>query len=89
MKDLLKPGRPLWEYLNEDGTLQKYCLTCIHRYSQKEMHWGGWLCSGGSKKHKICCPSHHHDNPKKDPDYLFWEPRVEVNAFLQEEDFNL
>jgi hypothetical protein len=93
MKDLLKTGRPLNEYLTEDGTLKRYCLTCIHRHSIKESMLGGWLCSGGTKMYNKCCPSHHgkeYQNAfKKEPDYILWEPRVDTNAFLAEEEFEI
>ena len=43
LKDLHKIGRDIREYLNEDGTLKKYCITCIHRLNSKDFGWGDWL----------------------------------------------
>jgi len=82
MKDLLKPGRDLKEYLNEDGTLQRHCLTCIHRNTSKEFIWGGWLCSSDSLR-DLCNPTGCQTQ------HFYWEPRVDINTFLSEEDFNL
>lgn len=85
MKDLLKPGRPLDEYLDDNGDLKRHCLTCIHRdsLSQDPVCWGGLLCSEGVNGYNRC-------NPDAKPERLNWEPRVDVNRyFLQEEEFNL
>jgi hypothetical protein len=85
MKDLLKPGRPLNEYLKKDGTLKIHCFTCIHRIHIGDATWGNWLCRGGNKWHRICNPRSKEENIF---DYKIWEPRVDVNnSFIKEEEF--
>jgi len=82
MKELLKPGRILTEYLEEDGTLKKTCLTCINRVS-KNTPWGDYLCAGGRELWNECV-----DMKKKIR--KFWEPRVDPsNSFIKEEDMAL
>jgi hypothetical protein len=81
LKDLFKPGRDLLEYLNEDGSLRKNCLTCVHRPSSKDFSWGGWLCQS-DELHDRCNPD------AASPQHLLWEARVEDGLF-KEEDFNL
>ena len=85
MKDLLKPGRPLDEYIDEKGDLRRHCLTCINRKSfEVDSSWGGLLCSEGVNGYFKCNPDIHN------PERLNWEPRVDVSRyFLQEEEFNL
>jgi hypothetical protein len=84
MKDLLKPGRQLDKYLNEDGTLIRKCLTCLHRHSFEVVdHWGEYLCIGGQKGWNSCTEKGTNRN------YRFWEPRVDVNNHFTEEDFKL
>ena len=90
-KDLFKPGRPVHEYLNKDGTLKKHCFTCIHRYSIKESKLGGWLCRGGAKKHDECNPNFNKACETNDNEnmyhWLLWEPRVE--GMIKEDDFKI
>ena len=84
MKDLLKPGRPIEEYLNKDGTLRKYCLTCLHRHSiTEDFTWSDYLCIGGQKGWNNCTEKGTNKG------YIFWEPRVDVNNHFTEEDFKI
>ena len=87
LKDLYKPGRPIDEYLKPDGTLKIHCFTCIHRWNVREGILGDFLCKGGKKKHTAC-------NPKYglcyfEYDFLLWEPRVDINSFINEDDFKI
>ena len=87
MKDLHKPGRPIGEYLKPDGTLKIECFTCIHRWNVNKGTLGDYLCQGGNKKHKVCNPK--YNPPSYEYDYLLWEPRVDVNAFIDEKEFEI
>lgn len=84
MKDLLKHGRPLDEYIDERGDLRRHCLTCINRKVVSDSPIGEFLCSEGAKGYFECNPDIHN------PEHLNWEPRVDVSRyFLQEEEFNI
>ena len=91
-KDLFKPGRPINEYLNKDGTLIKHCITCIHRYNMNESPLGGWLCRGGEKKHMECHPNFNKACETNDTEnmhqWLLWEPRVN-EGLIDEDEFKL
>ena len=82
MKDLYKPGRDLNEYLNDDGTLQRHCITCAHR-DNIQKSWGSYLCSGGQSRYWEC-----QERQTDKAIYKFWEPRVDANAFITEEDID-
>ena len=91
MKDLHKPGRPISEYLKADGTLKVECFTCIYRWNVSEGILGDFLCQGGKDKHTICNPRYCLPNATKPYryDYLLWEPRVDVNSFIDEKEFEV
>ena len=83
LKDLHKIGRDIREYLNEDGTLKKYCITCIHRLNSKDFGWGDWLWSEDGKGYKACNPI------ISKPIFSNWSPRVDINSFITEEDLKI
>lgn len=87
MKDLFKPGRPINEYLNPDGSLKIDCLTCKHRNHIPNGKLGGWLCSGQDEMHKKCNPKYHESYDNKF-EYILWEARVN-NGMFQENEFIL
>lgn len=90
MKDLFKPGRNLDEYLEEDGTLKRNCITCMNRSTS--VTWGSYLCTGGMDRYMECQEIKKEElgNRKKLLyKYKFWEPRVDVNSFITEEDMDI
>jgi len=80
MKDLFKPGRPIDEYLNDDGTLKRNCLTCINRHSIGGL-WGGYLCKDDQQGWNNCTDRGTNIEHKN------WEARVD--GLIKEEDMAL
>jgi hypothetical protein len=85
LKSLHKRERKLYEYLDKNGQLMKYCTTCLHRnnmadYSQ--IKTGNYLCKDGKKGWIACNP---YGVSKKHPHWLSWRPRVDVDYFKEEE----
>jgi len=89
MKDLFKLGRCLDDYLETDGSLKRTCITCLNRNKIGECGWSNWLCKAGNEGHLACNPVDDSDPPARQPLYLNWIPRVDVNWFIKEEDLEL
>ena len=93
MKDLFKPGRNLDEYLEDDGTLKKNCITCMNRSTS--VTWGSYLCNGGMDRYMECQEVEKGQLATRLSrktaafKYKFWEPRVDVNSFITEEDMDI
>jgi hypothetical protein len=86
LKSLYKKDRNISEYLNENGELQVYCLTCLHRDEIKNnIKIGVWLCKDGKDGWKACNP---HGVSSKYDHWINWEPRVDMQYF-KEKDFKL
>ena len=83
MKDLLKPGRKINEYVNKDGSPKICCISCAHRPSIKDIKWGGYIC-GDEKRHDKCNPRF---NKGFEFDHLLWKPRVKYDTFITDKDF--
>lgn len=84
-KNLFKEGRPLGEYLNDDCSLKKDCISCLHRNTISECRLGGWLCKS-NELHEKCNPTHDHEHDWE-LKYLLWKPRFE--QLLDDDDFEL
>lgn len=81
LKDLFKPGRNIFEYIDEDGNQKKSCISCGRRFPIAELLPGDYLCK--NKKIYLECNSINN--------YPFWIPRVDytVLKFIKKDDFNV
>ena len=90
LKDLHKPGRRFFEYVEDDRVTPKIdCISCGRR-PKIGRHLGGWIC-GDDERFEKCNP-HHCNEFDWEMEYKLWIPRVDYSVlkpFIGEKEFNV